>query len=520
MAIITSYPTAIPKAIDRLIISQAYDIDADDPIVGNPTKSVSIASIIELVNSGLIPGTGTVKSVGVSMPSAFTVSNSPITTDGTIAITGAGAVTQFIDGTGVLQSNRFEFNTTSPTGIQSAGNTASGDRSTAMGRGTTASGLYSTAMGNSTTASGVASTAMGNGTTASGDFSTAMGSLTTASGSYSTAMGINTKASDYGSLVIGQYNLSGYTVTNSATVFNTANTAFVIGNGASAAGRADAFKVLFNGNTTNTGTFTASSIIKSGGTNAQYLMADGSVTTGTGGAYLPSAGGDMSGAIGTATGNLQVDPATANLEVRGIGSTDASVTLNCYTNAHGQTLKSQPHSENITNTMLLPKGANSTLVSEATETFQSLSVSGTSGAATLVGGVLNIPTYASSLLLNTTVTISAAQLASFSGGATIPIVAAQGANKIIIPTSVALFLDYNSSQFSFGGNINLGIGTGVNLLTITGSFLNSAQDEYLMASLGGPLLPNTALNLWSQGVSTGTGNSILKINLSYRVIEF
>ena len=507
MAIITSYPTAIPKTIDRLIISQAYDIDADDPIVGNPTKSVSIASIIELVNSGLIPGTGTVTSVGVSMPSAFAVSNSPITTDGTIAITGAGAVTQFIDGTGVLQSNRFEFNTTSESGIQSVGNTASGALSTAMGNGTTASGVGSTARGLNTTASGVYSAAMG-------------GISTIASGSYSTVMGINTRASDYASLVFGQHNLSGSTVTNSATSFNALNTAFVIGNGADGNNRADAFKVLFNGNTTATGTFTASSIIKSGGTNAQYLMADGSVNTGTGGAYLPLAGGDVSGAIGTATGNLQVDPATANLEVRGIGSTDASVTLNCYTNAHGQTLKSQPHSENITNTMLLPKGANSTLVSEATETFQSLSVSGTSGAATLVGGVLNIPTYASSLLLNTTVTISAAQLASFSGGATIPIVAAQGANKIIIPTSVALFLDYNSSQFSFGGNLNLGIGTGVNLLTITGSFLNSAQDEYLMASLGGPLLPNTALNLWSPGVSTGTGNSILKINLSYRVIEF
>ena len=44
--------------------------------------------------------------------------------------------------------------------------------------------------------------------------------------------------------------------------------------------------------------------------------------------------------------------------------------------------------------MLLPAGANSTLVSEATETFQSLTTTGTSGAATLSGsGVLNIPQY-------------------------------------------------------------------------------------------------------------------------------
>jgi hypothetical protein len=44
--------------------------------------------------------TGTVTSVGISMPSAFTVSNSPITTLGTIAITATGLSTEFIRGDG------------------------------------------------------------------------------------------------------------------------------------------------------------------------------------------------------------------------------------------------------------------------------------------------------------------------------------------------------------------------------------------------------------------------------------
>jgi len=48
--------------------------------------------------------TGTVTSVGVSMPSAFSVTNSPITSSGTIAITGAGTISQYIDGTGALQT--------------------------------------------------------------------------------------------------------------------------------------------------------------------------------------------------------------------------------------------------------------------------------------------------------------------------------------------------------------------------------------------------------------------------------
>ena len=62
-------------------------------------------------------------------------------------------------------------------------------------------------------------------------------------------MGGSTTASDYGSLVIGQYNSSGSSVTNSATAFSTANTAFVIGNGANAGSLSDAFKVMFNGDT-------------------------------------------------------------------------------------------------------------------------------------------------------------------------------------------------------------------------------------------------------------------------------
>jgi hypothetical protein len=45
---------------------------------------------------------GTVTSVGLSMPSAFSVANSPVTTIGTIAVTGAGVASQYIRGDGSL----------------------------------------------------------------------------------------------------------------------------------------------------------------------------------------------------------------------------------------------------------------------------------------------------------------------------------------------------------------------------------------------------------------------------------
>ena len=114
-----------------------------------------------------------------------------------------------------------------------------------------------------------------------------MGYMTTASGSRSTAMGKSTTASDFASVVIGQYNSSGSSVTNNATVFNTANTAFVIGNGTSGS-LSDAFKVMFNGDATVSNDLTVSgdvnvssdarlkaNIASLGSTIAKLLLIDG-----------------------------------------------------------------------------------------------------------------------------------------------------------------------------------------------------------------------------------------------------
>ena len=148
----------------------------------------------------------------------------------------------------------------------------------AIGIETTASGWASTAMGAYSTASGLSSTAMGGVTTASGDHSTAMGRNTIASGNRSTAMGYDTIASDYGSLVIGQFNSSGSSVTNSATVFDTANTAFVIGNGVDSSNKSDAFKVMFSGDTYVSGSlYLGGSAITS--TSAELNILDGVTAT-------------------------------------------------------------------------------------------------------------------------------------------------------------------------------------------------------------------------------------------------
>jgi hypothetical protein len=142
-------------------------------------------------------------------------------------------------------------------------------------------------MGQSTTASAAFTTAIGYNTTASGSYSTAMGRYTTASGFTSTAMGWSTTASDYSSTVIGQYNSSGSSAT-SASSFSTSAPAFVIGNGTASNAKSDAFKVMFNGDTTVSNDLTVngdvnissdarlkSNIVSLGSTLPKLLQIDG-----------------------------------------------------------------------------------------------------------------------------------------------------------------------------------------------------------------------------------------------------
>lgn len=58
--------------------------------------------ILEITNQASGGSSGTVTSVGLSMPSAFTVASSPVTSSGTIVVTGAGTTSQYIRGDGSL----------------------------------------------------------------------------------------------------------------------------------------------------------------------------------------------------------------------------------------------------------------------------------------------------------------------------------------------------------------------------------------------------------------------------------
>jgi hypothetical protein len=84
-------------AYDRSIISAAVTGTTTKTLTLNEQDGNTITASWTDLDTGLT-------SVGVSMPSAFSVANSPLTSNGTIAITGAGTTLEYIDGTGALRT--------------------------------------------------------------------------------------------------------------------------------------------------------------------------------------------------------------------------------------------------------------------------------------------------------------------------------------------------------------------------------------------------------------------------------
>ena len=87
---------------------------SDLPAKGSAIVSTDLLEIAQVSGGGYVSksvtgqdifdaaGGGTVTSVDLTMPSAFTVTGNPVTTSGTLAVAGAGVATQYIRGDGQL----------------------------------------------------------------------------------------------------------------------------------------------------------------------------------------------------------------------------------------------------------------------------------------------------------------------------------------------------------------------------------------------------------------------------------
>jgi len=267
MAIIYSYPE-IPEVQggDLLLIS-------DTGAPNKPTRSVDIDDLAAYI--GIVIGIG-FWNLGTGSGSTTGLISNPGGNSLNIASGEYSVATNYNN----EASGRYSFvsgenNTVSGEASAAFGinNDVTGDWSMAVGRGVSAPGNrsfaqgvasearsdYSVALNFDTLSAGIMSIATGRETTTNGANSISAGQQTQTYGTNSVAMGYYTKSYDYGSLIIGAFNLSGSTVTADRYNFNVANTAFVIGNGTGINTRSDAFKVMFNGNTTVGNNLTLSS---------------------------------------------------------------------------------------------------------------------------------------------------------------------------------------------------------------------------------------------------------------------
>lgn len=96
----TSWGSITGTLTSQTDLNTALGLKQNTLVSGTNIKTINSTT---LLGSGNIT-TGSVTSIGVSMPTAFTVTNSPIISSGTIAITGAGTTLEYIRGDGTLST--------------------------------------------------------------------------------------------------------------------------------------------------------------------------------------------------------------------------------------------------------------------------------------------------------------------------------------------------------------------------------------------------------------------------------
>jgi hypothetical protein len=107
MAVNINIPSQVTQTITDGVTTTAPSENAVFDALALKANSADLALVAtsgdynDLSNLPSIP-LGTVTSVGLTMPSAFTVANSPITSSGDIAVTGAGVASQYVRGDGSL----------------------------------------------------------------------------------------------------------------------------------------------------------------------------------------------------------------------------------------------------------------------------------------------------------------------------------------------------------------------------------------------------------------------------------
>ena len=177
---------------------------------------------------------------------------------------------------------------------------------------------------------------------------------------------------------------------------------------------------------------------------------------------------NVEGDLKNTSGNLTVDPATQIFEIKGSGSTEGQIQLNCAVNTHGQIITAADHGVSATNTLTLPGGdtignANATLVSDTgTQTLTN---------KTLTSPAINGATIDTAVSISSTGTLNAGTNADINGtldvGSTASVggalritdnVTASGTLNVGTDASVSGTFNVTGSA-GLSGNVNIGNAT-------------------------------------------------------------
>ena len=103
---VTSVTTGNANTITIGGTSAAPTVAANTAAVTNGSLNLATGDQIYdfVIAQGYTTNIGTVTSVGLAMPAAFSVANSPVTTSGTLTVTGAGTTAQYVRGDGTLNT--------------------------------------------------------------------------------------------------------------------------------------------------------------------------------------------------------------------------------------------------------------------------------------------------------------------------------------------------------------------------------------------------------------------------------
>ena len=120
------------------------------------------------------------------------------------------------------------------------------------------------------------------------------------------------------------------------------------------------------------------------------------------------------------------------------------------------------------------------------------------------------------------VTLSAAQIISLNGSSSLELIPAPGAGKIIVVSDILLFLDYGGVAFNItgSGTVRFAYGSSAGLgFTNYISILNKTADYYLTSNENLEPEVNQALNFKSSSIAVTAGNSLVKFNIVYRILD-